>query len=97
MDKADNAARGSPGGEKMKKIARPDTSQDTVVIKPVLGIVQVQLAIRGIAVQIHHAVFTVRVLPEMCKKPSRAPLLEAGRLLEADFLELNRIWDLEII
>ena len=53
----------------MKRVARPDSGKNAVVVEPVIGVVQVELAVRGVAVEIQNAPVAVRVLPEMYEKP----------------------------
>jgi len=47
----------------MTKIARPDASEHTVVVEPVVSPVQVQLAVRGVTVHVDHVRVAVRVQP----------------------------------
>lgn len=47
----------------MKRVARTDPGEHTVVVEPVVGIVQVELAVVRVAVDVQHAAVTVRVLP----------------------------------
>ena len=42
-------------------LSRPDASEHTEGVEPVVGIVQVELAVAGIAVDVHHAAVAVRV------------------------------------
>ena len=36
----------------MKRVARPDAGQHAIVVEPVLGVIQVELAVLGVAVRI---------------------------------------------
>jgi len=47
----------------MKRLARPDTHEHAVVVEPVVGIVQVEFAVIGVAVDVQNAAVAVRVLP----------------------------------
>ena len=66
---SDATARDFPGDDEIiKRFARADASEDAVVVEPVVGIVQVQLAILRVTVQIDDATVTVRVLPRNVQK-----------------------------
>ena len=73
----------------MKKVARPNTGKHTVVVEPAIRIVQVELTIVGITIQIHHAATAVLVQPEMYEKLSRPPLLETGKKILRQLLEVE--------
>ena len=76
-------------------LARPDTSQDAVVIEPVVGIIQIELAVLRVTVQIHDAPVAIRVLPRNVRKVIYATASRyRARNLETDSLRLNRIWNL---
>ncbi|MDE2018838.1 MAG: hypothetical protein KGJ13_00650 [Patescibacteria group bacterium] len=47
----------------MKRVARPDAGQHAIVVEPVLGVIQVELAVLGVAVHVQHARVAVRILP----------------------------------
>jgi len=47
----------------MKRLARPDTHEHAVVVEPVVGIVQVEFAVIGVAEDVQNAAVAVRVLP----------------------------------
>lgn len=72
MDSSNNATvRRFPGGEKIKRVAGPNTGKHTIVIEPIVGIVQVELAVLGVAVEIHDAAIAVRVQPKCTKSHLR--------------------------
>ena len=56
------------GGIETKRVARADTGEDAVVVEPVVGIVQVELAVLSVAVQVHDATVAVRVQPRNVRK-----------------------------
>lgn len=56
------------GGIETKRVARADASENAVVVEPVVGIVQVELAVLGLAVQVHDATVAVRVQPRNVRK-----------------------------
>ena len=64
----------------MTRVAAADTGQDAVVVEPVVGIVQVELAILRVAVQIHDATVVVRVQPRNVRKAicATTPRYRAG-------------------
>jgi hypothetical protein len=73
----------------MKRVARPDAREHTVVVEPVVGVIQVELAVVGVAVHIQNATVAVRVLPETCGRPSAPPSLEIGRINRSRLLKIE--------
>lgn len=53
------------GGEKIKKVA--DEREHVVAIPPVVKVIQIQIALHGIAVEHNHIKVAVRALP-LCAK-----------------------------
>lgn len=77
---------GRPAGGKTKRVA--ETEEPPVVV-PVVTHIEVQLAVRGVAVQIRHVAIAIRVHPGNVQDTAFAT---APRILSG----LNRIRDLGI-
>ena len=81
----------------MTRVAAADPGENAVVVEPVVGIVQVELAVFSVAVQVHDATVAVRVLPRNVRKVVCATASRyRARNLEADSSRLNRMWNLPV-